>query len=402
MAQQLRKPSQPNPPTEAPTAPDGSSICVPGELKIADLTAGQGLTERYDEVLLKLCDTSAHVLTDRLEDSATRFCHHVRHALNADTVYLCNRASLSLITSSTVCSALDTCEDTRQIHAALTTMVSDLWNCTDPLSPPLIKVFPEEPGFFYSIIPLDTQKDQLLIITNADTDRALIGDYLADALSSVYGVFYQSHNSTPATNQCEATVFDRLQHKYRITSKKITAKRLELFQSELKQHAVEFEGLSLASKSTKPEVLRTRLIDALYKTARLWNDKFKVMLDCYVLAESSYGYKTLCDNEKLLSFNDSRTLKIRVHAESLANPNFIDALQDLTDKAVIHATRLNFSVIAQTGECHTQALHKLHERFGIPYPPKAKKVKPVIGFADEFDMMQVNGVKTKNSTTKQG
>lgn len=397
MAQSIHKP------TEHEQSDQSASSHIPtgvsGELRIADLAVGQGLTDRYDELLLNLCSTSA-LTTNELEDGATRFCHHVRHTLNADTAYLCNRTSLSVVTTSSANNARESCEDTRELHSALTTMVSDLWNCETPVCPPDIKVFPEEDCFSYLVVPLATENNHLLIITNADIDRALTGDYLADALSATYEVFLRSKGTIPSASRCESYVLDKLQHKYRICSHTIAKKRIELFQSQLKNHAVEFKGLSLAGKKHKSDGLHTVLPESLYNTAQLWNDKFKATLDCYALVESAHGYKTLCDNEKLIKFCDSRTLQVQVHAESLTDLNYIATLQDLIEKSVIHASRIKFSVVSQAGTDHTDALHKLQDRFGIPRLAKTTPARPAHNIADEFDLIQINGIK-KSTAARQ-
>jgi len=94
----------------------------PGDLKIADLSQGQGLTDRYDNLLNTLCgNTSAHGL-DSSTDKATRFCHHIRHALNADTAYLCNRNSLSIVATSSSNNPQLCSDDTQELHTALTTV----------------------------------------------------------------------------------------------------------------------------------------------------------------------------------------------------------------------------------------------------------------------------------------
>jgi len=104
----------------------------PGELKITDLSQGQGLTDRYDHLLMALFDTSpAENISGRSTNHNNRFCHHIRHALNADTAYLCNRNSLTIVATSSSDGTQECCDDTQEIHTSLLSMVSDLWNCTD-------------------------------------------------------------------------------------------------------------------------------------------------------------------------------------------------------------------------------------------------------------------------------
>lgn len=384
-----------------PSGVDASNLLrsgITGELRIADLSAAPGLTDHFDEILLKLCDTSAHVMSDVIEDRHTHFCHHIRHTLNADTAYLCNRTSLSIVTTSSANSVHESCEDTRALHSALTAMISDLWNCKTPLSPPVIRVCADEPCYSFNIIPLDTLHDHLLVIVNAD--KTLIGDYLADALNATYEAFLELPATMPAPSVCASIVFDNLHTKYQISSKTITQRRLEIFSSQLKNHAVEFEGLSLASRTCKTNALSTMLPESLYDTAHLWGGKFKTLFDCHALIESSHGYNVLCDNENLLKFSDSRALKIRVHAESLSSPAYLGTLQELTEKSVIHASRLKLSVIPQTGKSHTDALKQLHERFGIPDSASKTPASSTHSIADEFDLMQINGIKTNKAAKK--
>ena len=89
-----------------------------------------------------------------------------------------------------------------------------------------------------------------------------------------------------------------------------------------------------------------------------------------------------------------------MHAESLSSPVYIDKLQELTEKSVIHASRLKFSVIPQAGKSHTNALKQLQERFGISGPAAKKPSSSTHSIADEFDLMQINGIKTNKDTKK--
>ena len=383
-----------------------------GELKISDLSRGQGLTDRYDDLLTALCSESAFsTLKTPGTDHATRFCQHIRHALNADTAYLCNRNSLTIVATSSCNSAQQSCGDTQQIHTALTAMVSDLWNCTAPLSPPDIKVFPDEPGFTCCVVPLDTERDHLLVIANSDTDSALMGDYIADALTVIYREFAKSSESTPAQRTLEASVLDTLHSKYQISSTNMTAKRYELFECRVNESAVEFQGLTLVNIKDKPEPLHTLLPEALYEVAAQWDRaiesnrtaRFKSILDTHCLIESAHGYKTLCDNENLARFSDGRSLKIRIHAETLSDYSFIETLRELTQKAVIHSSKLEFAVIAEPGVDFSGALQSLCDRFSIPLPSATateKTAAPPVSIADEFDLMQVHGVKKPATVRK--
>ena len=378
----------------------------PGDLKIADLSQGQGLTDRYDNLLNTLCgNTSAHGL-DSTTDQATRFCHHIRHALNADTAYLCNRNSLSIVATSSSNSPQYCSDDTLELHTALTTMVSDLWNCTAPLCPPDIKVFPDEPNFSYCVVPMDTERDHLLVITNSEIDNALMGDYIACALTSLYKVFLQANEFTPFETALEPAVLDALHNKYKLSSQAVTKRRYEVFCSQVKESVAEFEGLTLVNIKDKPDPLLTRLPAKLYDIAALWDAdsvetaNFKATLDNHCLMESAHGYKTLCDNENLSKFSDGRSLKIRIHAETLSDYSFIETLRELTEKSVIHSSRLEFSIIPVHGEDYSNALRSLCKRFGLPMPHPAMTSNTPKSIADEFDLMQVHGVRKPATARK--
>lgn len=384
------------------------SATKPGDLKIADLSQGQGLTDRYDNLLQTLCATASTHGLDSTTDHATRFCHHIRHALNADTAYLCNRNSLTIVATSSSNSSQTISEDTRELHTALTTMVSDLWNCTAPLCPPAIKVFPEERNFSYCVVPMDTERDHLLVIANSEIDNALMGDYIADAMTSVYKVFLKGSEGTPAQTTLESSVLDALHNKYQLSSKAVTKKRHEGFCEQVKESGVEFEGLTLVNIKDKPDPLLARLPSQLYEIAALWDTvtgsgeaaKFKATLDNHCLVESAHGYKTLCDNENLSKFSDGRSLKIRIHAESLSDYSFIETLRDLTEKAVIHGSKLEFSIISVPGIDYSNALQSINKRFGMSVQSPAITNNSPTSIADEFDLMQVHGVKKPVSGRK--
>ncbi len=394
--------------------PGTTTDLAPVALRIADFAVAPGLTDCYDKVLINLCGTASTCISSAIEDSTTRFCHHIKHALNADTAYLCNRTSLSIVATSAADSAHHVCEDTQSLHTALTTMVSDLWNCQTPICPPDIRVFADESHFSYFVIPLDTAHDHLLIIVNADTDKSLISSYLADAVSNLYQVFLSTGSTrpdsilpdskSPDSAQLQCSVLDQLHSVYRISSKQVIQTRLQLFKDQLKQQAVKFSGISLVNRNTLPGTLSTSLPESLYKTAALWNDRFKIALDCHNLVESAYGYKTLCDNEKLLKFSDCRTLALKVHAASLSDPGFIETLQNLIEHAVLHASRLKLDVIPQADTDYTDQLIHLQQTFGITESVDNQDTPPATAdhtnsIADEFDLLSVNGITHKLSAT---
>lgn len=384
------------------------------ELSIADLIQHNGLTDRYDQTLFTLCDTSAcgltqgftQGITDSITDNTTRFCHHIRHALNADTAYICNRHSLTIVSTSSTNSAQQICSDTEEQHAALTSMVSDLWNCTEALCPPDVKVFADETSFSFCVLPIHTDHDHLLVLTNAEVEKELIGHYITDAITTIYKAFLQCDQLTPEHATLESSVLDSLHKKYQVSSQAITEKRHRLFCGQVQDSAVEFEGLTLINIKDKPEALATTLPNYLYETAALWNNKFKATLDNHCLKESVYGYKTLCDNENLSKFSDGRTLGICVHAETLTDFSFIESLTELLEKALIHSSKLQFNVVPLDDHDHTEALQNLCVRFGMAAPASpaplsnaSNTVSPA-SIAEEFNVMQLHGVNTFATANK--
>ena len=203
-------------------------------------------------------------------------------------------------------------------------------------------------------------------------------------------------------------VLDALHRKYQLSSRVISTRRHELFCNQVKESVVEFEGLTLVKIKHKPDPLQTKLPASLYDIAALWDKttdsnetaKFKATLDNHHLVESVYGYKTLCDNENLAKFSEGRLLKIRIHGESLSDYCFIETLRDLTEKAVIHSSKIEFSILPAHGKDFTDALHRLCDRFNIPTQPVAVTPNSSVSIADEFDMMQLHGVKRSATVRK--
>jgi len=377
----------------------------PDSLTIADLQSTPGLTDQYDDLLFNICDTTHHGLignqTLNITDASTRFCLHLRRATNADTVYLCNRTTLDVVATSASNSAKQHCADTQAMHNALTSMISDLWNCTEPFNTPDIRVYADEPQFSYAVIPLDERSDRLAILVSADESESVACNYIAHAISVVYDLYQAHEGKAPSHARCESNVFDALQSNFQNSSNLVTAKRLQLFSQLLKAGQLYFDNIFTEDAPSK--ALSGTLTNGFYQTAQIWGADFTTALDLHYLTEASYGYKTLCESDGQLQFATSRPLELKVHASSLGDPVYIDALRELLEKSVIHASRLQFAVVSQLAESaepQPEALTELLEEFGAQQSEKpARKREPSqYSIADEFD---VPGVETGTPKNRQ-
>ncbi len=383
---------------------------VPGQLTIADLPPASGLTDQFDDLLLRLCDTETHASSSTLSaettDSRTRFCHHLRHALESDTVYLCDRNTLHIVATSSSAHTEQQCADTLALHQALTSVVSDLWHCADPIYLPEISVFPESNRFSFMVLPLlNDTCDQLLIAVDAEVDNTLIGHYFSAAVSGLFNIFISQNQ--PNRTVCESQILDLLQAEFRNSSTVVTDLRLNSFKQQLKSTPVLFDEVTPSSEISSSKALCTQLPEDLYTTAQLWQGDFIAALDSHCLTESSYGYKTLCENYNLLKFEASRPLQVKVHAQSLRHSSYIDTLTKLKEKSVIHDSRLCFDVLSATGDeaCQVIQSAQLSEVVLTQWPPNNKsknKPKPPLtpvreNFAEEFDVMGAHGIGHHNT-----
>ncbi len=387
------------------------------QLTVADVSKTVGLTDQYDDLLLRLCDTQAHSTSiAAIKDSAdsnTRFCHHLRHALQSDTAYLCNRNTLQVVASSSTASAGQQCEDTDSLHHALTTMVSDLHNCNSVVYLANVGVFPESDKYCYIVTPLNAE--QLLVVVDAQVPENLLGHYFSEALTGLYLTFQSIQ--FPNQAECESSVFDFLHTTFKTSSNAVTSLRMKHFNALLRATPVGFDDISPQSGKThvdhSEEPLCSVLPEQLYKIASLWGDNFKTEIDSYCLTESSYGYKTLCENHELLKFETSRALQIKVHAQSLKDSSYTSTLNELAEKSVIHRSRLLFNLVSDNSKSDLDdqlAQDNVIEQFTRQFQAqsskaaKAKKtgtipgtIRGVVNIADEFDLLGTHGVRAANS-----
>lgn len=346
-------------------------------LSIADLTPTRGLTDQFDDVLLKLCDTSLHVLaTDVSYDS--RFCQHIRYALEADTVYLCNRDTLNITSSSTENSNTDACADTKALHAALLSMVGDLWNCASPIRTPDIRVYPDEPQFSYLILPIN---DHLLVLVNAEANNFEPGQYFADAITSLHTLF--KTDNLPTTDDCQQHVFDVLQSRYLNSSKQVIARRLALFHKQLRTTPINFEHGAIKSK----QPLKATSVDSLQNIATQWGKHFITVLDLHLLSEASYSYKALCESTTIQKFTAARPLQLTVHSSSLQTDTYLSKLQELLECAVLHGSKLNLDIKGTLTE--SSAFNALCQHYDVT-PLKPRTTGSQFSIADEFSVPGVN------------
>jgi len=331
---------------------------TPPILTVADLKAAPGLTDQYDDVLFKLCDTS--LLIGNPADASTRICQHLRRATNADTVYFCNRTTLDLVATSSSNTTAHHCADTVSLHNALTSMISDLWNCTTPFCSPPIRAYPDEPKFSYTAIPNDRM---LIVLVNADNSRLLASNYIAHAISVFFDIHQPLEGNTLSQVKCETAIFDALQSSYQNSSTRVITRRLELYQQLLKAGQLNFNNIF----ADKTEALHATLPDDFYTTAEIWGDDFKVTLDMHFLTEASHAYKALCENSELLQFSESRQLELKVFSTSLSDPTYLDALRELLEKSLVHTSRLQFHIRQKSTDDTTdypEALNDLLREFG--------------------------------------
>ena len=194
------------------------------QLSLSDLEPPCGITDCLDDVIFSLCDTSHSVAVCKpapassdqlnLQKKQLDYCQQLRHRTNADTVYLCERDSLHITTTS----SQENTEDTKEMHQALTSVLGNLNNCEEAFHLPNVHVFPNHPKLSFTVIPLqcgsastlrvyDSPIEYLAIIVEADEDYRQINPYISDAIQSIYTCFMQAP-WPPANKQIERAVFD--------------------------------------------------------------------------------------------------------------------------------------------------------------------------------------------------
>ena len=166
----------------------------------------------------------------------------------------------------------------------------------------------------------------------------------------------------PSQVKCQTAVFDALQKKYKNSSAAVIARRLSLYQQLLKAGQLNFTNIF----TDESEALRSTLTDDFYQTAVLWGDDFKIALDLHFLNEASHAYKALCESGSVLQFSQSRQLALQVFSSSLCDSVYLQALRELLEKSVVHASCLQFDIRRTSYEVADQpdTLRKLLGEFG--------------------------------------
>lgn len=326
------------------------------QLSIADLTPASGLTDQYDNLLQRLCDTTTYgaIGNPAISDINTQFCHHMRQALLGDTVYICNRNTLNIVATSSRTTTSEHCDDTDSMHNAITATVSDLWNCVDPLYMPQVAVFPDSKKLSFIVMPLPAatidRSEQLLIAVDAEVKPELVSHYFAAAVWDLYKVVKQHKIDARKTEYCEMQISNSLQWKFRNSSNRVTEKRLTQFKQQLKEAPVSFNDVASDSRDEKsPATLCMNLDPTYYAEAKLWGNDFRTALDIFCLIESCHAHKTLCENNEIIKFEASRPLLVKAHAQSFNNEDYIETLKNLLEMAVVHASKIQFDIISYTG-----------------------------------------------------
>lgn len=342
-------------------------------LTVADIAPAAGLSDKYDDAIFALCATDFAI--DGLTNSLERFCHQLRHAADADTVYVCDRATLR-IRATTSASGDVKNADTCDIHSALTSMISDLENCTKPLQLPEIRVFPDEKKMKFSAIPLGENHHQLAIIVDADASLNDFNQYYADAV----GALYRCHTATPeqyfspSSRQLQKFVFDDLNHRYGICSRRISECRFALFCEDLHHIDVQFEKILELESSGQTSVWGWEVIanhpatdqfpKDLFIAAEDWTEEFRTRLDLTLLKTAAFRYKEVCEAENLLRVDDIKPLCLSVYPQTLQQPEYVAELRSLTEKVVTHGARIVFELSEKISLSNDNAIERqseLHE-----------------------------------------
>ena len=353
-----------------PEAPTQASDLSTLKLTIADLVPAAGLTDRFDKAIFALCTTD--FVIDGLTNSLERFCHQLRQASDADTVYICDRETLRIL--ATTSAAGDTGNaDTQDIHTALTSMVSDLENCTRPVQLPELRVFPEEKKMAFCAIPLGSAHERLAIIVDADASLKNINQYYADAVTALYRCHTSSPEQyfSPSSRQLQKFVFDELKHHYGVCSTRISQRRFELFCDDLNYIDVQFEKIvELESNGEKTvwgwEVIANRpdtdqFPRDLFVAAEQWSEEFRTALDLHILKKAAFRYKEVCEAENLLHLDDIKPLCLSVYPQTLLQPEYIATIRELTEKVVTHGAKLVFELSEKISLSNDNAIERQAE-----------------------------------------
>ncbi len=326
---------------------------APLTLTIADLAPAAGLSDQYDDAIFALCATDFAI--DGLTSSTERFCHQLRHAANADTVYVFDRLSLKIIATTSSAGDVDN-RDTCDIHEALINMVSDLENCVSAVQFPDIRVFPDQQKMTFAAIPLGHTRERLAIIVDAEKTLKNFNQYYADAVRALYRCHTSSPEQyfAPSARQQQKCVFDNLRRHYSICSKRISERRFELFCEDLQQVDVQFEKIMELDNTGQESVWGWDVIanrcdtdqfpKDLFLTAEAWTEEFRTALDLHLLKKAAFRYKEICEAEDQLHLDDIKPLCLSIYPQTLQQPEYIGTLRELTEKVVTHGARLVFEL----------------------------------------------------------
>jgi len=400
-------------------------------VSLSDLEPTRGITDCLDDVIFGLCDTS-HATTLNIGPAGngttcisnkqgllghTQFCQHLRLTTNADTVYLCERKSLRITTST----SNEFAEDTEEMHLALTSAICNLHDCCEAFQLPLVRVFPDHPKLAFTVIPVAHPSDlkaqslspgtaeYLAIIVDADEEYREANPCIAEAVQAIYNAFTVA-SPLPTNKQIQRAVFDQLKRNCSLCSNRITARRHEIFVEDLMHVTVHFEkllaanaissdaisGTVIGSTSVPPTeepvdpfvwgwqsvaslIENDRYPHALYQQAELWGETFTTDLDTHILREATLRYKEVCEAANLHSFDSIKPLCVTVYPQTLIQDSYLDTLQQLMEMAVIRGEQLvlklseRTSICADAMETETElCLYKKHlqaccNRFGVQF-----------------------------------
>ncbi len=355
------------------------------ELTVADLKPAAGAFDAFDSMVLALCNIS--FITDDLIGGAERFCHQLRHAMNADTVYLCSRNRLHVTCTTSAANDVNN-GDTQAIHTALLDMIADLQNCDRAIRPPDLRVFPEEAKLPVTVVPVSEQT--LAVIVDADETYRDLNQYCADVVSALYRCqTAAAHDGfAPTTQQLQKFVLDVLNRHYQPMSAALTTKRYDMFMDDMTALDTGFEKLIEPQPAGNPlhwgwqAIARYPLshttVAQLHLSANEWLPEFQTALDLCVLQKAIHGYKSLCESANLQHFDEVTPLCVAVSLQSLQQPAYLDALREMIECSVIAGSHLVFEVCeTQVSQTQTHAavtiteiidlLKTLREEFGVRF-----------------------------------
>ncbi|OED42195.1 hypothetical protein AB833_07800 [Chromatiales bacterium (ex Bugula neritina AB1)] len=350
------------------------------QLTVADLQPVQGLSDQYDDAIFALCmiDSCPQVTSSMPIDN--RFCHQLRRAVDADTVYLCDRQTLKILATTSTTTGVDA--DTQTLHAALTSMVSDLQNCSAAVHVPDIRVFTDQEKLNFAVIPVGTADDKIAVVVDADHSIRNFNQYYADCVRELYSCHTTEcykrdpyvtgvEISPPTTREIQTHIFDGLNRRYRTTSARINERRFEIFSEDLQKISVQFEKIQELENSGHTAVWGWEVVavhqetdlfpQQLFATAEEWGEQFRTALDLHTLTEAAYRYKTVCEAENLIHFSDTKPLCISVYPQTLQQPDYIAMLRDLTEKVVTHGARLVFEISEKLSLASDNSVESLPE-----------------------------------------